>query len=139
MGAKKGGEVTLSLAILPLPLARQEPRPASPYGHGANGSKPFGLTGPRGVRGGIALSQLRGILFFNVLHMTLHDTPFREIAALNDQARTSFRGCTLMLTKGIFDLPQAVQYEILQRVRNFNTFTPDNDPYGEHDFGAFDF
>jgi hypothetical protein len=91
------------------------------------------------VRGGIALSQLRGILFSNVLHMTLYDTPFREIAALNDQARTSFRGCTLMLTKGIFDLPRPVQCEILRRVRSFDNFTPDNDPYGEHDFGAFNF
>ena len=24
-------------------------------------------------------------------------------------------------------------------VRNFNKFTPDNDPYGEHDFGSFDY
>jgi hypothetical protein len=29
--------------------------------------------------------------------------------------------------------------EVLQKVRAFKVFTPDNDPYGEHDFGAFDF
>ncbi len=28
--------------------------------------------------------------------------------------------------------------EIVNRVRSFDAFTPDNDPYGEHDFGAFD-
>lgn len=28
---------------------------------------------------------------------------------------------------------------ILAKVRNFNNFTKDNDPYGEHDFGSFDY
>ena len=28
---------------------------------------------------------------------------------------------------------------ILQLVQNFTDFTPDNDPYGEHDFGSFDY
>ena len=71
--------------------------------------------------------------------MTLHDTRVREIAALNDQARTTFQGCTVILTKGIFSLPEAQQDEIIQQVRSFDAFTPDNDPYGEHDFGAFNF
>lgn len=26
--------------------------------------------------------------------------------------------------------------EVLTRVRRFKTFTPENDPYGEHDFGS---
>jgi len=71
--------------------------------------------------------------------MTLHDKQSSEIAALNDRARKSFTGCQVMLTSGIFNLPDAVQCEIIQRVRSFDAFTPDNDPYGEHDFGAFDF
>lgn len=25
--------------------------------------------------------------------------------------------------------------ELISKVRNFNSFTPDNDPFGEHDFG----
>lgn len=45
----------------------------------------------------------------------------------------------MILTKGIFSLPEAQQDEIIQQVRSFDTFTPDNDPYGEHDFGAFNF
>lgn len=28
---------------------------------------------------------------------------------------------------------------ILSCVREFNDFSPDNDPYGEHDFGSFDY
>jgi hypothetical protein len=47
-------------------------------------------------------------------------------------------GCTVFLTKGIFELPELVQNQVLAKVRGFEEFTPDNDPYGEHDFGAFD-
>lgn len=42
-----------------------------------------------------------------------------------------------MLTRGIQDLPDNLRFEVLQQVRSFSEFTPDNDPYGEHDFGAF--
>lgn len=40
-----------------------------------------------------------------------------------------------LMTAGIRALPLPVQLAILARVREFDTFTPDNDPYGEHDFG----
>tara|TARA_R100000935_G_scaffold58705_1_gene97171 strand:- start:15990 stop:16190 length:201 start_codon:yes stop_codon:yes gene_type:complete len=66
--------------------------------------------------------------------MTLHDKQSSKIAALNDRARESFSDCQVMLTSGISNLPDAVQFEIIQRVRSFDAFTPDNDPYGEHDF-----
>ena len=42
-----------------------------------------------------------------------------------------------MLTEGIQNLPEDLRFKILQQVRSFDDFTPDNDPYGEHDFGAF--
>jgi hypothetical protein len=42
-----------------------------------------------------------------------------------------------MLTLGIQNLPDGLRLEALQQVRGFDVFTPDNDPYGEHDFGAF--
>ena len=29
--------------------------------------------------------------------------------------------------------------ELLDLVRWFDAFTPDNDPYGEHDFGSFSY
>lgn len=36
-------------------------------------------------------------------------------------------------------LPEEEQFQIFNLVRTFNDFSEDNDPYGEHDFGAFDF
>jgi hypothetical protein len=42
------------------------------------------------------------------------------------------------MTQGISHLPEQDKEDILTKVRTFNKFTPDNDPYGEHDFGAFD-
>jgi hypothetical protein len=83
--------------------------------------------------------SFEALYFLTFFTMTFHDTRSREIAALNDLARKTFQGCRVILTSGIFNLPDAAQFEILQKVRNFDAFTPDNDPYGEHDFGAFDF
>jgi hypothetical protein len=44
----------------------------------------------------------------------------------------------MVLTRGIYDkFNDSEVGDILQKVKYFNDFTPDNDPYGEHDFGAF--
>lgn len=43
-----------------------------------------------------------------------------------------------LLTPGISALPPVAQIEIFAAIRSFDAFTPDNDPYGEHDFGALD-
>ena len=40
-----------------------------------------------------------------------------------------------MLTQGIQALGQQTVMEIMAKVRAFDKFTMDNDPYGEHDFG----
>jgi hypothetical protein len=58
--------------------------------------------------------------------------PPSEIAQLNDTFRRS--GQEVILTPGIqalLDFPG-----LLRAVRDFDSFTPDNDPYGEHDFGS---
>lgn len=58
-----------------------------------------------------------------------------KIAALNDQARQSFTGCRVVITKGVqamADVPK-----VLGQVRRYDAFTPNNDPYHEHDFGSF--
>jgi hypothetical protein len=34
--------------------------------------------------------------------------------------------------------PKDVLTDVLERVRHFDEFTKDNDPYGEHDFGSFE-
>ena len=60
-----------------------------------------------------------------------------KIRALNDQARQSFTGCRIVIAQGVqamSDVPS-----ILDQVRRYDAFTPDNDPYGEHDFGSFSY
>ncbi len=58
------------------------------------------------------------------------------IRAFNDSFRQSLRGGTLVLTAGIVALGAEAQQGIIDAVRAFDDFTPDNDPYGEHDFGS---
>jgi hypothetical protein len=60
-----------------------------------------------------------------------------KIAALNDAFRRTFGGGTVMITSGVDELPRCVKAEALRQVAMFCDFTPDNDPYGEHDFGSF--
>ena len=53
--------------------------------------------------------------------------------------RTTFSGNgDVYLTRGIDELPEQEKIAILQRVQTFDAFTPDNDPYYEHDFGSFE-
>ena len=44
----------------------------------------------------------------------------------------------LVTTAGVRALGEARQLEILKAVAEFDRFDGDNDPYGEHDFGAVD-
>lgn len=39
------------------------------------------------------------------------------------------------MTSGVQALTVEKQLELVQLVRDFDSFTEDNDPYGEHDFG----
>ena len=57
-----------------------------------------------------------------------------NIAALNDQARQTFMECRVVITQGVQGLKDVP--DLLDQVRRYDAFTPDNDPYGEHDFGA---
>lgn len=61
-----------------------------------------------------------------------------RIRQLNDEARRYLTDGKVVFTRGITALPEADQAAILERVRTFEDFTPENDPYGEHDFGAFE-
>ncbi len=69
-----------------------------------------------------------------------------QIAAINDRFRISlglpaFSGGIpgrVVMTAGIAALSPDDQTAVLNKVREFNAFTEDNDPNGEHDFGAFD-
>ena len=59
-----------------------------------------------------------------------------RIAELNDILRTTFLTGRVLMTEGIRALPDDVQSRIVEAVQTFTDFTPDNDPHGEHDFGA---
>lgn len=59
------------------------------------------------------------------------------IAKLNDAFRRSGTGGQLVVTAGVIGLAQDALPTVLAEVQQFTAFTSDNDPYGEHDFGAF--
>jgi len=61
-----------------------------------------------------------------------------KIRELNDNLRQNFSGGRVLITRGVAELPIDKQLEITEKVRNFSDFNKDNDPNGEHDFGAFD-
>lgn len=67
--------------------------------------------------------------------MTGADT--QRIRDLNDYARQTLTGCRVLITPGVRALDATV--DILGMVQQYSDFTPDNDPYGEHDFGSFRF
>ena len=60
------------------------------------------------------------------------------IRDLNDQLRQSLAGGVLVMTAGVIALGHAHQQKILQAVAKFDSFDEGNDPYGEHDMGAFE-
>lgn len=62
----------------------------------------------------------------------------RSLAALNDRFRRTGLGGRIVASRGIAQLGETAVAAILSMVRSFDAFSPDNDPYGEHDFGAFD-
>jgi hypothetical protein len=59
-----------------------------------------------------------------------------RIRELNDQFRHSLAGGLLHITRGGIALGGKQQAIILNAIAAFDTFSPENDPYGEHDFGA---
>lgn len=60
-----------------------------------------------------------------------------RVARLNDLARQAMGvACTAIATPGFRSLPSSDQSAIRELIETYDTFTPDNDPYGERDFGA---
>jgi hypothetical protein len=61
-----------------------------------------------------------------------------RIRALNDELRQHLIGGLAVITPGVAALgPQAVE-RIVKTIAVFDDFCHENDPYEEHDFGAFD-
>jgi hypothetical protein len=55
---------------------------------------------------------------------------------LNDAFRRSFAGGRVVLTPGIAGMSDADRLATIKTVQSFTAFTPENDPYGDHDFGS---
>ena len=64
------------------------------------------------------------------------DTNAAKIAALNDRARQRVDPCRCVITQGVLACDPITVAQLLIAVEDFDAFTPDNDPYGEHDFGV---
>jgi hypothetical protein len=57
----------------------------------------------------------------------------KAIRQLNDQLRTTGSGGMTVVTDGIAGLSPDVARQVYAAVQVFTAFSPDNDPYGEHD------
>lgn len=62
-----------------------------------------------------------------------------KIRQLNDSFRKSFNGGRVIITPCVQSLTDDDRNELMKQVQEFDNFTEDNDPYGEHDFGAINF
>ena len=59
-----------------------------------------------------------------------------QIRKLNDALRRTGRGGRIVMTAGVASLGDQLIGQVLLAVAAFDAFDTDNDPYGEHDFGA---
>ena len=58
-----------------------------------------------------------------------------KIRDQNDRFRATGRGGRFLITRGVQALGEVAVADIMEKVRTFDKFTEDNDPYHEHDFG----
>ena len=61
-----------------------------------------------------------------------------RIRRLNDRFRRSGIGGDIFITPGIKELGDEGIQAVAAKVAGFDQFDHDNDPHGEHDFGAFE-
>jgi Protein of unknown function (DUF3768) len=59
-----------------------------------------------------------------------------RIAALNDEFRKGHGGGRYVTTSGVKAESSDFIYRASKAVQNFDAFTEENDPYGEHDFAS---
>jgi hypothetical protein len=72
-------------------------------------------------------------------HRPLFNSRVDRIRKLNDELRSTFVGGTIVMTSGVMALDPALRFQLLAKIRRFDAFSADNDPHGEHDFGAIEF
>ena len=57
-----------------------------------------------------------------------------KIRALNDAFRKTFWGGRVMMTAGVAALENPVRNAVVEKIKAFDAFDDDNDPWGKHDF-----
>ena len=71
---------------------------------------------------------------------TTQQAKTERIATLNDLARTAMGVASILhQSEGICALDPKIQSAIRERVEKYDTFPEGDNPYGERDFGAFDY
>lgn len=68
----------------------------------------------------------------------MSDNRKARIRASDDAFRKTGLGGRIVCTGGVFELGAEKLHAIRKILAEYDTFTPDNDPYGEHDFGSFE-
>lgn len=63
-------------------------------------------------------------------------TEHYTVRALNDRLRREHHGGRIAVTPGVRALGSDFLCDLLAAVAEFDTFTVENDPYREHDFGS---
>ena len=66
----------------------------------------------------------------------MHEKQCHPVWRLNDRLRQSHRGGRVMITRGVQALSPEFVAAALRAVAAFDSFDAENDPHGEHDFGA---
>lgn len=67
------------------------------------------------------------------------DARTARIRELNDALRRGdCRNGKIVITSGVHERGDTFLAQVTKAVSDFTDFTPDNDPHGEHDFGAFE-
>ena len=61
-----------------------------------------------------------------------------RIRVLNDNFRSTFIGGRVLTTASVAELPIDTKARLFLAVQSFNGFSTENDPHGEHDFGAIE-
>jgi hypothetical protein len=67
-------------------------------------------------------------------------TQTEKTRQLNDLFRGTFfpQFGQVALTQGVSTLDEKTKSDVITKVREYSVFDPEDDPYGEHDFGAFE-
>src|SRR5438094_504957 len=61
-----------------------------------------------------------------------------KIRALDNHARITFTGASIMLTSAVAELDPELKAKVLEAVRTINEFDEDNDPHNEADMAFFE-